>query len=267
MVIVLASLTAVLGLLAGYFSDTALLVAVLVVGGGLVLAYACGALMARSAARGVDRQLEDFRHEKYLAVWHCSAEEWRQFAEVQRRLAQEEVKLQRIVVRTWAAIFGLVGTVAGFAWHAERGGVVGVLGIVVGAALGVLAGTGFGLACDWFYGMGPSAARRRYRNALRGGGPTCIGPTGVYTNGEFHGWGDLWCGLRAVSFVEDHPPHLHLRLGRPQADANVAGASIDALEDVCIPVPAGHEDEARQIVHLLDGRSRKKKSRGRSNRG
>jgi hypothetical protein len=81
LVIVLALLTAVLAVLAGYFGDTALLVVVLVVGGGLVFAYTCGALMARSAAGGVDRQLEDFRHDKHLAVWHCSADEWRQFAD------------------------------------------------------------------------------------------------------------------------------------------------------------------------------------------
>jgi hypothetical protein len=253
LVIILALLTAVLAVLAGYFGDTALLVVVLVVGSGLVFAYTCGALMARSAAGGVDRQLEDFRHDKHLAVWHCSADEWRQFAEVQRRLLQEEGKLQLIVVGTWAGIFGLFGTIAGFAWNAEHGGVVGVIGIVVSATGGILAGAIFGLACDWFFGMGPSAARRRYRRALSGGGPTCIGPKGAYTNGEFHGWGDRWCRLRAASFVEDHPPHLHLVLARPQADPSVPGTSTDALEDLCIPVPAGHEDEARQVVQLLGG--------------
>jgi hypothetical protein len=246
LVIVLGLLTVVLAVLAGYFSDTALVVGVLVPGCSLVFAYTCGALMARSAARGVDRQLEEFRHEQHLAVWHCSADEWRQFAEVQRRLVQEERKLQLIVVGTWAAISGLIGAIAGFAWNAERGGVVGVIGIVLGIAGGVLAGAGFGFAVDWFYSMGPAAHRRRYRSALRGGGPTYIGRNGAYTNGELHSWGDLWSGLCEVSFLEDPCPHLHLVLGRPQADS-------DALEDVCIPVPAGHKDEARQVVQLLGG--------------
>jgi hypothetical protein len=250
--VVLAPLTGVLAVLAGLSGAFALLGGVILpVGCALVFAYSYGALRARSDARAVDRQLEDFRRGRALAVWHCSAEEWRRFTEVAARILKEEVRLDWILAGIWAALGGVPGTVAGFVWFDVHGGVVGVIGIPLGLVGGVLFGLGFSFACDRLYGMGSSAARRRYRRALRGGGPTYFGRTGVYTCGEFHAWGDGWCQLRYVRLVEGDPSYLRLVLGRPVPSGQ--GGTIDVLEDVCVPVPAGHLAEARKVVGALGG--------------
>jgi hypothetical protein len=247
LVVVLAVLTAVLAVLAGHFSDASILAGVLLVGGGLVFAYTCGALMARSAARGVDRQLEEFRRGQHLAVWHCSADEWRRFAEAFRqRVGKEEGKIRLAMMGIFAAIGALFGGCTGFACGADVG-VGEVVGVLLGVLLGAPIGAGLGFAYDWASGWGPrSAARRRYRHARGGGGPTYVGPKGAYSNGEFHGWGDVWSKLLSASFVEGDPPYLHLILGRP-------GTTENAPEDVFVPVPAGHEDEARKTAGRLQG--------------
>jgi hypothetical protein len=259
--IVLAILTAVAAVLAGKFSDTAMLIAVLVVGCTLVFAFTCGVFMARYAARGVERQLEEFRCGAYLAVWHCSEEEWRNFAEAEyRRISKEEGQIGLVLVGVWAGIVGVIGGIAGFALQEDLGWFAGVIGIVLGVLLGAGAGYINHLATSPI-----SAAKRRYRNAILGGGPIYIGTSGVYTNGEYRGWGDVWGNLSAATVVDGKPAYLHVILERAQANPNMgvsagtqdevffalSGTSTTAQTDVCIPVPAGHEDEARKIAKQL----------------
>jgi hypothetical protein len=248
LVLVLAPLTALLAVLTALYIDVALMAGVLVVGGGLVFAYSCGALMARAAARGVDDQLEKFRRGQHLAVWHCSEDEWRRFAEAERqRVGKQEGPIQLLMVGVFAAGGVLVGIGVGMAFGEERGSGGEVIGALLGACLGGLVGAGCGLAYDWVTGRRVrSSARRTYRQALRGGGPTFIGPAGAYSLGEFHGWGDVWGDLLAASFVEGEPACLHLVLGRN-------GASDTVPEDLFIPVPAGQEEEARKIAARLQG--------------
>jgi hypothetical protein len=241
LVAVLVPLTAVLAVLAGFYADVGILAGVLVVGCSLGFAYTCGALMARSAARGVDRQLEEFRRGQVLVVWHCSAEEWRRFAEAERgRVGKVEGKIRLLMV----AVFAVFGIVIGAA-------VAGVVGALVGALIGAALGLAYDEASGW---RTRATARRRYRHARRGGGPTYLGAEGVYTSGEFHGWNSLWEQLQGATFFPGDPPYLHLLFGRPVADSTFPGATQYLPEDLCIPVPACHEAEARQIVELLEER-------------
>jgi hypothetical protein len=238
----LALLTMLLAFLAAYFSDTAMIIAVVVVGGALVLAYGCGALIARHGIADVDRQLDEFRRGEGLIVWHCSPDEWRRFADVEReRLGKDESAVQQIMVAVFAGIGLLVGAFA-----------EGLLGAMIGGAVGAV----LGLAYDWASGWWPRyTAWRRYRYARTGGGPTCIGRRGVFAYGEFHHWDSVWGGLCLADLVPSDPSYLHLVFAQPVADATVPGATVDAPFDVCIPVPPGREDEARTIAGLLAGTS------------
>jgi hypothetical protein len=259
LVVVLLVLTVALELLAWNFSDLAAVITVAVVGGALVFAYGCGALMARSAAKRVDRQIEEFRRGRALALWRCSADEWRRFAEAERdRLGKDEKNVQLLMLGIFAAMGALPGGIAGkvYVEEAEAGTIDTLLAVIVGGLLGALAGVVFGFIYDWLSGWGPrSAARRRYWHALHVGGPSFIGATGVYTNGEFFGWGDVWGSLLFADFVDADPPYLQLVLGRPQASRIAPGTTDNVPEDVRIPVPAGCAEEAQEVVEILQGKS------------
>ena len=238
----LAVLTVVLAFLAGYFIDTTMLVLVVVFGCTLVFAYVCGALIARYGIAGVDRQLDEFRRGEGLTVWHCSPDEWKRFAEVERgRLNRDEGMIRQIVVGAFAIVGLLSGAIA-----------EGVLGALIGGAVGVILGLGYDLLSGWWPRY---TAWRRYRYARRGGGPTYIGPRGVLVHREFHPWDSVWGGLRLADLVLGDPPYLHLIFAVPPADPSMPGATVDAPFDICIPVPAGHEDEARKIAGLLGGQA------------
>jgi hypothetical protein len=106
-------------------------------------------------------------------------------------------------------------------------------------------GLGVGLGIG---GLGYLLLERQRRWRLRAPRVACIGREAAYCCGKFWNWGTAWNRLEGVDWVAGRTVLLRfrLRVGSPGV------SDVDQSFDV--PVPAGHEAEARELYRKLTGK-------------
>jgi len=171
-----------------------------------------------------------------LAHWRYSPSQSQEHA---RRELQERSAYNRAIYATmlfFAVICGCIFFVIP-AWQGEM------------PAAAILAWFGFfaflGLVA-W------GAPQLSYRRALKSSPQAYISQDGLYINGALHAWRQPLTRLVGVAYHPDtSPPELEFKLSY----LTRVGVVTTQIETVHVPVPAGEEETAREIVKFFENRS------------
>jgi hypothetical protein len=200
--------------------DSALAVIPVLVGATALFVLLICAVVFQCYAPRIERHLEELRQGRYLARWSYTAEEWRRFAESEKRGGHEGAGLAGLIVAALGMALGAL------AWLAGGQGLVGL----------VLAGAFAGLGA-LIYGLARLSSRLSYNRARRGPSDTWIGAHGAYVNHAYHTWATWGWGLQSIVLVEGRPAVLELTIGLQHQNYTLR-----------VLVPEGREDEAREVV-------------------
>jgi hypothetical protein len=160
--------------------------------------------------------------------WRYGAGEWRSFAEIEWTRDQGRSKKSALSALGGFTVVGLV---------------VGWLNgtMLAGLALGVAAGLPFGMLVGV---LNHAFGRATYRRRLTNPGEAVVGPGGVYQDGRYIAWRGIGGTLREARLVAktgDTPAVVECLLrGRRGMELTVR-----------VLVPAGHDEEAKQLVGRL----------------
>jgi hypothetical protein len=180
------------------------------------------------AARVADRELAAFERGEFLAHWTYSEQEWRSFHDAERRRAN--------TVLLWASVslvaVALVLVAVGLFTPTDRGawlaaaGAVGLTAALVAALLG---------------GANAAGHRRSFTSTRE----AFVGRESAFINGTHHRWTALGTTLDTVELLPAGPA------GQPAAiqfNLLLQSRHGRGSQSVRVPVPAGREDEARQVL-------------------
>lgn len=164
-------------------------------------------------------------HGTVLARWTYAEDEWREFT-------RAEWKRRAVEAGTMAGVLLLVGYCSG-----RGGGDEGVA--MMSAATVVAVAVGGGLLASAHF------ARRANRAAP---GEAIITPTAVVLNGKYHVLRNETYSFQGVRYdMEAKPPLLEFSISWSTRKGHSG-------EKIRVPVPAGREAEAREVVAALGGR-------------
>lgn len=203
--------------------------ALLIVSAIMVIMSIIIAIMYGRRARKLDKI---FKGEGLLAHWTYKQEEWQLYA-------QKQYNTER---RTkWL----LLGSIAGIAL------VVGVGYLIADVKSGIWVFVA--MVCliiilafvAWFTSW--YNRRQNFRNP----GEVYIAGNGVYIAGQLHLWNQIDAYLRKVEFIDDQPDIIGFDYIAPTLTL------VDRRE-VYVPVPSGHEAEAKKLVEQLNLMRKKK---------
>ncbi|MBY0228100.1 MAG: hypothetical protein K2W96_02350 [Gemmataceae bacterium] len=206
-------------------SEEALVVIPLILGGAGLLGTVICAIVFACHAPMVDRHLDEFRRGEYLARWTYQPGEWARFAEDERRGKEW---LAGLFFYLFAGIGLILGAVLW--WTTET-----VIAFIACAGGGALLG---GIIALIVLRVGQAA----YRRAQRMVGVTCIGPQAAYFNGTYHCWATFGIRLLGVDLHQG---------GESTVLTLNYGMDSEANSTLRLLVPAGKEDEARELVRRL----------------
>jgi hypothetical protein len=176
--------------------------------------------------------------EKLLAHWSYLPEEWQPYTQVELKEQTAQNKVLLVIMAGWALFFGILF------WILDRDYGWMVLLTLLGLVL-VLAIAAF------------SIPRWRYRRQQREPGQAWIGLNAVYFDGALTSWPFLGTRLKQVAWREPKgktPAMLEFKVSYPSR----AGQQRQTLR---IPVPAGREAEAKDILRQFEPPSRASKAR------
>ena len=160
--------------------------------------------------------------------WRYGAGEWRGFAEVEWTRDQGRAKKSALSALGGFMVVGLI---------------VGWLNgtILAGLALGVAAGIPFGMLVGV---LNHAFGRATYRRRLTNPGGAIVGPGGVYQDGRYIAWRGFGGTLQEVRLVA--------QAGETPAVVECTLRGRRGMEvTVRVLVPAGHDEEAKQLVGRL----------------
>ena len=166
-----------------------------------------------------------FTGKDLLAHWTYQPEEWQSYTQVELQEKTSQNKWLLAVMAAWALFFG------GLCWVLDRDAGGFVFLVMLGLIL-VLATVAFGMP------------RWRYWRQRRGLGETWITPNAIYFDGTLVRWPDWGARLENVLLRESKgktPPLLEFEV----STLTRAGRQSQTVR---IPVPAGRETEARNIL-------------------
>lgn len=176
------------------------------------------AMVAEARAPSTDRRMMSV-----LATWTYTEDEWRDYAAAEMRFRiREALGMGATVVALGTPLLGVFD---------------GEWGVAFGISLAV-----GGFIALWRGGMG-WAAWRRNRAATTGG--VIVGPDAILINGRYeavHDGSILFGGARVLDRAE--PAILEINLVVP-------GKYRHVREKLRIPIPTGHEEEARAVAEAL----------------
>jgi hypothetical protein len=167
-----------------------------------------------------------------LAMFTYDAEEWRRFTEW--NFGQES----RDRMSLWLLVFGISLAVGlGFMLVLRDEASVWVFAVLMGL-----------MAVLWVLAVAlPRLKRRRDRSRP---GMVCVGRRGAYVSGTMHSWNGWGARFESAEFRTKPMPHIHL----VYSYLMLAGRFLYFIRNavpVRIPVPAGSEDQARDVVREL----------------
>ena len=226
-----------------------------IMAGCITLAGLFIALVTMFVARAADRVIAEFRTGHALADWTFTPPEWGAF------LASQRVRRSkgRLWVAGLAVVLPISFGVGMVAWMmAPRAwiGVANVALVLVGAALLLKL---LGLIFAW--------SDRRYFAMLQRNRRVLVAHNAVYCGGVLTLWNVTGTVLQRIRILADSPMRLEVTTGANQALRTVgmvagmasvasggaaAGSAISGMvAQVVIPVPAGREGEAREVMQAL----------------
>lgn len=190
--------------------------------GFLAMLLFVSAYVYQRLAKEQDRLLEK---SDFLVHWTYSDAEWLAFAADDYAADKREKKILFFMIGGFAIFFGILWPIfdhkAGF--------------VVSGAMIGLIAFTG---CIAWL-----SAWLPHHRN-LKTKGEAFIGRQGAFLNGRMHAWRMLGGRLKSATFKEGSPAQVVIIYSTP-------GGKGRQSYTARIPVPAGHEDEARKVAFSI----------------
>ena len=193
---------------------------------------ACGAVVALIlslvASKQADRHDALRRGEGRLVEWLVDGEAWRRFRALDAAEATAKVGQVRWAFRLIAALFLL----AAAAVYADDSGAWELSVLFIGLGLGMSA------LGAWLVRSGLAFAARDDLPS-----PAMIGRDGVSFRGRFVPLRGFGIAFVSATFDETH------RILRIRYEIDAGGASSEA--EVRVPVPAGREDEAREVADQL----------------
>jgi hypothetical protein len=196
--------------------------ALAVLSGFVCMAAVITALMHGALARQQERL---FAGDQVLVHWTYSHDEWQAFFREEAVRDRDEKKILFYIISAWAIIFGI-----GFPLYDRENGIYVtyvMLGLIV--IIGITA-----------Y-LSIAATRHQLQ---KHGGEAYISRCGAYTGGRMHSWSLVQSSLLGVRFA---------------AGAKIPYIQIDYMGGkteytVRVPVPAGKEAEANNVVRELEKR-------------
>lgn len=228
-----AAAVGVLGLILVPFQQQAATLA-FVLGGivGLV------AFLAEGYVLSAGRRLAAFRRGEYLAHWTYEPAEWERFRHSPYAPKRKGPAQVPAVGAGTGFCYGMVlfGWLGNHLWpkvpEDDPRVFLVILFFAGGSGIGTVLGYGLGkwLTVIGSLGRAPAPPGEAY-----------IGSGALYFDGQFESWSAFGLYLSDVSLKEDNPPVLEFFLNDIDDNSRL----------VCIPVPEGREEEARQIVGQL----------------
>jgi hypothetical protein len=206
------------------------------------LAMLIAAVICGICARFVSHRLKRFQMGDHLVHWTYTKEEWLGFA-------AGEWKHRTELARQASYVGLFTGGIAGLVLGAAVGDVLldSVPWIVTGL-LGALLLALVGLSCGLLTGcIIRRFARRKHQRMCQRVGEAYIGRDAAYCDGSYWSWTMPGCSLERLELVAGPRGTLQFTLRVWQ------GRTGTVPHTYRIPVPAGHEEEAREVIARLTG--------------
>jgi hypothetical protein len=201
-----------------------------ILGGILTILMGVCTLGCLWQARDCERHAAAFRRGECLVHWTYTRGEWLRFAISERQRVRGEVTGMPWVGLIVGLLFGaIIGLYQG-SW-------------VLGVALGGVAGIFFWLLGGLMELNAEGRSRRRRAKVS----DTWIGCDAAFYDDKYLRWGYFGCRLGGAVLLPGDPAvlELTLRVFNPDGD--------DYSQEHRIPVPAGREGEAEQLIRVLTG--------------
>jgi Ca2+/Na+ antiporter len=196
--------------------------------GGCAIAFLCffltivgviTAIIYQRRAMALDKILYG---KDLLARWTYSADEWKQYADGEYRRERSGKQSLFLLIAVIALIIGIGFVIfnpeAGLWVLATMGGLIALIAFVA-------------YFTPWY----------NYRQNLRYPGEVLIAPNGIYYSRQLHLWDRFGTNLARAEYKEDVQPYLEI----VYEEATDPGMRE---YEVRVPVPAGKEGEARELV-------------------
>lgn len=181
--------------------------------------------------------------EDLLAHWGYDPEEWKRFVEWEFTEERQEKRGLWLLI---SAITMLVGL--GF-WLIMRDEAAAWVLLFLLGLIGLL----------WVVAV--LVPKFTYRRNIKGPGEVCIGTSGIYMNGSVHTWHLLGSRFESAEYRDKPFPLLAVIYSYLM----VAGRSLYIFRqyvEVRVPVPAGREEEGKNIAKSLQTKRRKRVQKG-----
>jgi hypothetical protein len=173
------------------------------------------------------------RKENLLAYWTYTPEEWLRYAKKEHKEYKQYNKLLFLLVGVIAVIIGIIFIIAEPKdWLIFVFIILGIIVIAGGSAL--------------------LAVALKKRQDLKYTGEVCITSEAIYINRVLHTWKGFGASLDDVTYHDSKRPMPML-----QIDYSTPGRYSRNTATVRVPVPPGHEAEAKQIAYQLQQQVKK----------
>ena len=174
-------------------------------------------------AKSYDRILSN---KNLLARWTYSDAEWREFTEADYKIDRKNRWILVGIISAFAIFFGVL-----FAIMDPEAGIY-VLFVMLGLIV-LVSITAF------------LTSQQNYRRNVRHKGETLIASDGLIFNGQLHAWNVIGSRLERVDYMEERPPMIEFEYSA------VSRSGRDSYT-VRVPIPAGQEKSARDIVQFFN---------------
>jgi hypothetical protein len=202
-----------------------------VIGGGAVMVMALCSIICYALACSSARRIAQLRDGELLYRWRFEPTEWKRFAQQEwLRIRTESLDWKEPLIA--AVVGGVIGAIV--AWQLNPG-----IGFLLGF-MGLLSVALFGNWSMWIVG------RNAWRRSCRRMGDVLIDRQGVFYNGRFYYWALFGVTIESAEVIPGQPAVLQVHT-RQQA------GSRKYRHEIRVPVPAGRETEAHDVVARLLG--------------